>query len=416
MRGAKLFVKGYDGNACGPFRWTAVREWMAVGYFTPHDEVRLADEAAWSPIGALPELLATPPGDDTNEALNLLRVRAREKKAVGPRAAAYLKRLGCPVRPERLNHYTAFEWVRILEELNPQLTDATEHWAAEEESKDRVPSASPNDATAAQLESLRSIGRTEPGNLTRLEAHRLISGPPTDGQLRRLKFYGITLAAGACKDEAAELIDRHMRENWDSEQAYQASRRRLDPEESGGSKPVSVLRLRQPLVPAIAETVSAPVARSFPPLAPPVPQILAPRPTASKYAVVSCLIGLGIIVVAWSIARRRPGADLTQIAPRAAGLQGPEEAAPDPKLARTVILLESPNRSQGEQLRAFAISLPLTGIIGGPEPRALIDGRMFRVGDMIARPRGVVILQIDLDKKSVAFGDAAGSIVQRVLE
>src|SRR3990172_11587946 len=114
-RGAKIFVLGHDGNACGPFRWTAVREWVAVGYFTPDDQVRFDGETDWRPIGTMPELLATPPGFDTNEALHELQHRARETKAVGPRAAAYLNLLGWPPRPQRLNPYTAFQWVRILE-------------------------------------------------------------------------------------------------------------------------------------------------------------------------------------------------------------------------------------------------------------------------------------------------------------
>lgn len=226
-RGAKLFIKGFDGNECGPFRWTEVREWVAIGYFSPKDEVRLSDESTWSHIETIPELLVTPPSYDVNGPFQFVRGRAREKRAVGPRATAYLKVLGCPVAPGRLNPYTAFRWVGILEDLRPHLANQTENWAADEESKGRVPTVSPTDATPKQIEYLQSLGHAPAKNVTRLEAHRLISGPPSEGQLRRLRFYGVSLPDGACKDEASTLIDSYGRDHPESEAAYQACRETL---------------------------------------------------------------------------------------------------------------------------------------------------------------------------------------------
>lgn len=419
IRGAKFFVKGCDGAACGPFRWTAVREWVAVGYFTADDAVRLAEVTEWTAIGGIPELMATPPGNETNEALTALRRRASEKKAIAPRTEAYLKRLGCPVRPERLNPYTAFLWVRTMEELNPPQADATERWAAGEASNDRAHSATENDATPAQIETLRAKGIAVPVGLTRLQAQRLISGPPTEGQLRRIQFYGIPLPEGAGKDEASDLIDRHIRENWDSEEAYQASRRKIESEWGDGKKTGPVLKLR-PAPPAADAKFAAPsTVRQGPPAAPPAHRSVGPRPARrapSRAIIVSCLLGMVVLVAVWAIVRKRMGADSNQAALGSTNPAGREAMTAEINVARSVTVMESPDRRRAEQLRGWVIALPLTGIMGGAEPRALVDGRMYRVGDAVDRPRGIVILQIDSDKKTVVFGDGAGSIVRRVLE
>lgn len=210
-RGAKLIIKSFNGSECGPFPWTEVREWVALGYFTPETEVRIFNETQWNPISVFPALLTTPPSYANNTSFQFVRERAREKQPTGPRAAAYLKILGCPVRPDRLNPYTACRWVWFLETLRPQLVNEVERWAADEERHGRVPRASPNDATPRQIEYLRSIGHAVPDRISKKDAERLFSGPPTDGQLRRLNFYGISLPGGSSKEEASATI-RPLRE------------------------------------------------------------------------------------------------------------------------------------------------------------------------------------------------------------
>jgi hypothetical protein len=396
IRGAKLFVKGYDGTACGPFRWTAVREWVAIGYFTPADEVRLVDEAAWTRIETLPELVPTPSGYYTNEPLNFAQERAREKKVIGARAAAYLQRLGCPVPPPRLNPYTALQWVKILEELRPHLADATESWAAEEEANDRVPSASPRDATREQIEFLRSAGHDVPVTLTRLDARRLLSGPPTEGQLRRLRFYGVTLPVGACKAEASEQIDRYMREHWETEEAYQAARKRLITEAAERRKPADEWAIRPSPKPGLNAAGAPSTAPTRTPAPTAAPSVSAPPPrrrAVTPHVMVSLLVVLGLILVAWFVLKPGTGAGPT-----------PPTAAP-----------ASPDQIKAPPLRAFAMSLKLTGIVGGPEPWALINDRKYLVGDVIDPSRGIVVLHVNADKRSVTFGDREGNIFERML-
>lgn len=219
--GSKLYLKGYDGFEYGPFRWTEVREWVALGYLTHDDQVRPIVGDTWVRVDAIPTLLAMPPSTEKSESFIYVRAKAAEKVPVGPRAQAYLNHLGCPIHPSRLNPYTASRWVAIMETLRPHLKIETESWAADEERLGRVPRASPNHASEKQVAYLRSIGHRVTDDLTKAQAQLLFSGPPTEGQMRRIRFYGLTLAADASKDEASAAIDRYVRDHPESEAAYQ---------------------------------------------------------------------------------------------------------------------------------------------------------------------------------------------------
>lgn len=418
QRGAKLFVKGGDGNPCGPFRWTAVREWVTIGFFTPADEVRLVDDTTWRPIVEIPELLAKPPGADSNEALKQLQSRAREKKAVGPRAAAYLRILGCPVPPSRLNPFTARQWIGILEELRPQLANATERWAADEESDGRVPSASPDDATPGQLEKLRAIGYSGPDHLTLREARRLISGPPGDEQLRRLRFYGITLPAGAGKEEASELIDRYMREHWETEEVYQAHRKSLMTEVRGRQEPAIAPTTGQP--PLAATTGIAATPTESPTAIPNADEAADPRPRRSPFG--RSILGLGlaallVLAIIWSVAKRISGTSVAEPAPFSSQSPEPEVPTYHAQPGRGPLgEPETPQQIRRREFETFVMALKLTGVFGGSEPRASIDGRNYRVGDVVDRPRGVVILRVDAVRLSVVFGDKEENYLERFLQ
>ena len=62
------------------------------------------------------------------------------------------------------------------------------------------------------------------GYLTVREASDLIDqhkNKMSEGQRRRLNFYGLTYEAGITREEATELIDRYKSEHPESEVAYQ---------------------------------------------------------------------------------------------------------------------------------------------------------------------------------------------------
>jgi hypothetical protein len=194
-----------------------------------------------------------------------------------------------------------------------------------------------------------------------------------------------------------------MRDNWASEEAYQASQKST-PQKSGGRASPAGLQLRRSPAPAPSEFM-APSAAPFPPA----------RRRVRVYVVISGLVAFAITVVAWRVATRAPAVDPTQTASRAATIEGSDEPTPA-EIGRLVTVLESPQPALAEQLRTFAISLRMTGTMGGSEPRAFIDGATCRVGDVVDRSRSIVIVQIDAEKNTIVLGDAAGNIVQRVLK
>lgn len=149
-----------------------------------------------------------------------------KKESLGPRATKYLKTLGCPIPLDRLNRATARSWAGTLEAKYPDRANEVEYWATKEEAFGETPTALPTDPTLKQIKYLRSIGTELPPGTTRRDASRLIGGEATDGQIRRLRFYGI-YEENLSKEEATSLIDAYRREHPDSEAAYQAVRDKL---------------------------------------------------------------------------------------------------------------------------------------------------------------------------------------------
>lgn len=66
--------------------------------------------------------------------------------------------------------------------------------------------------------------------------------------------------------------------------------------------------------------------------------------------------------------------------------------------------------------RVLVGKLKFTGIVGGSSPRALIDGRAYRVGDVVDVELGVKIARIDPAKRFVEFTDSSGTSMIRTLE
>lgn len=218
-RGSKLLIRVPGCPEFGPVAWTQVREWVADTFLLPSDEMRLAQESDWVPISSDPDVC--------NGKQDAMRSDwSRKRELLGPRATNYLKTLGCPIPFDRLNRATARNWADILEGKYPERANEVESWATKTESFGETPTALPTDPTTKQIQYLRSIGVELPPDATRRDASRVIGGEATEGQVRRLKFYG-TYKEGLSKDEASQLIDEYVRVHPESELAYQAVRERL---------------------------------------------------------------------------------------------------------------------------------------------------------------------------------------------
>jgi len=63
--------------------------------------------------------------------------------------------------------------------------------------------------------------------------------------------------------------------------------------------------------------------------------------------------------------------------------------------------------------RRFVADAHITGVFQGTPPRALINGRMIRAGELIDQALGVVFDSIDAEQKTITFKDRAGVPVTR---
>lgn len=66
-----------------------------------------------------------------------------------------------------------------------------------------------------------------------------------------------------------------------------------------------------------------------------------------------------------------------------------------------------------DALTLIASALNLEGVTHGQEPSALIDGRLYRVGDVVDSPNKIRIIWIDEAAGTVTFGDPAGHTLTR---
>jgi hypothetical protein len=216
-RGAKLFLSCEGRAFVGPFKWTLVREWVALG-LVGHDALVKTDEGGEPVVvGMIEQLLVFSQGLCDTAAY--YRSSGRTRFPSAPRQHSYLRSLGCPFETAHLDKHLTWRVISDLEQAFPDRAVASERDACEEE-LERIFREAP--ATDRQREYLSSIGVEVSEDLSKAEASQMIGGPPTDGQLRRLRFYQIPLPRFLTKNEASDLIDHYIREHPESEAKYQA--------------------------------------------------------------------------------------------------------------------------------------------------------------------------------------------------
>ena len=69
-------------------------------------------------------------------------------------------------------------------------------------------------------------------------------------------------------------------------------------------------------------------------------------------------------------------------------------------------MVEAPRASAA--FKRFVADARITGVFQGTPPRALINGRMIRAGEVVDPASGVVFDSIDAEKKTITFKDRAG--------
>lgn len=60
--------------------------------------------------------------------------------------------------------------------------------------------------------------------------------------------------------------------------------------------------------------------------------------------------------------------------------------------------------------RAWIDEVRITGVVSGAAPRAIINGRLFRPGDMVDATAGITFESLDGERKQVMFRDDTGML------
>jgi hypothetical protein len=218
-RASKIFVSDPRGGFAGPFKWTLVREWVAIGLIARDCRVRVDGTSdivlvkAIEALVTLPESLRRP---DSPPLYYCSEGRTRFPSV--PRQHSYLRALCCPFPTDHLDKHLSRRLISQLEDAFPERVIEGESDACEDELERQFIDGP---ATQRQREYLASIGIPVSDRLSKMEASRLIAGPPSEGQLRRLRFYGIQIPPQLSREEASDLIDMYRRENPESEARYQ---------------------------------------------------------------------------------------------------------------------------------------------------------------------------------------------------
>ena len=139
-----------------------------------------------------------------------------------------------------------------------------------------------------------------------------------------------------------------------------------------------------------------------------LPKIVPERPTPppgrplarSRYlGFVLGAVVAAVVVVAFVVLRRD----------RSAGAS----LAGDGTMSRSMSPSQASVSARPDPVKEAVLALKLTSIVTVEEPRALIDGRLYRVGDQVDPQLKLRIVGIEAERGMVAFGDATGRIVSR---
>ncbi len=215
-----MYLVDSEGQIASPFAWTLIREWLALSLLSSSSPVVLEGDTVWRAVADFPELCQLPTSltiAKGRDSTGFLLSDARLKLPSLPCQHSYAKTLGSPFNPLHIDRLLL---AHIIRSLSYQFPDRVNPTVAKE-----VEDASDwqNDpASDLQISYLQSIGVPIEDGMTKGRASQLMDGEPTEGQLRRLKFYRITPSTYLTKKEASELIDSYKTEQPESEEHYQA--------------------------------------------------------------------------------------------------------------------------------------------------------------------------------------------------
>jgi hypothetical protein len=104
------------------------------------------------------------------------------------------------------------------------------------------------------------------------------------------------------------------------------------------------------------------------------------------------------------------------IEPKSAAALSRETNAPvvaNQPIAVPAVTEPEPPPQPSEIFRNYIIGLRVSGVFQGENARALLNGKMYHLGDMLDPVRKIEFYKIDAEAKQLIFRDDTGAIVSR---
>jgi cytoskeletal protein RodZ len=74
---------------------------------------------------------------------------------------------------------------------------------------------------------------------------------------------------------------------------------------------------------------------------------------------------------------------------------------------------ELPSLPPSEAFRQFVINMRVNGVFQGENARAMLNGKMYHLGDVVDVKLGITFLKFDVENKQLVFRDMSGAIMTR---
>ena len=94
----------------------------------------------------------------------------------------------------------------------------------------------------------------------------------------------------------------------------------------------------------------------------------------------------------------------------------PATVVPDPVEMKPVPAPEpvaAPRPEPGANFKAFVVNLKINGVFQGENARAMLNGKMYRLGEVVDPKLGIVFLRLEPEDKRIVFEDSKGAIMSR---
>jgi hypothetical protein len=87
------------------------------------------------------------------------------------------------------------------------------------------------------------------------------------------------------------------------------------------------------------------------------------------------------------------------------------ETPPAPAPAPEPVVVPRPEPSAN--FRAYVVNLKINGVFQGENARAMLNGKMYRLGETVDSSLGIVFLRLEPEEKRIVFEDAKGALMTR---